>query len=235
MRRGALALAGLLLGALPVAGQSLPAEVCATLRAERGRYGPRPSPAELTNILNATAWVHRADGWGLSRKLTGERCPGLPGHDGDVACDVLHHRPSAQIWDVLVAAGEAAMPSCDGYLGVQTDISRPWVAPVEPVGAIPSPPPGPDPVAAELAQLRAEIERLRPLLEAARNEAMDAAARALALQGQVDALARDLQATRTSLEEHREAVRRASTWAKRWLLDRLLPALGGVLAGWLAR
>jgi hypothetical protein len=82
-------------------------------------------------MLNEIAWTHRSEGWGLSRKGSGEKCPSPA---GDVACDVLHHRPSNHIVDVFVAAGQQATPTWN-VLGVMTDASRPWVAPVAPGGS----------------------------------------------------------------------------------------------------
>lgn len=98
------------------------------VRAERAKYGASVSGANLGALLNAVAWKNRSSGWGLSRKDFGTQCASPV---GQVACDILYHKPTNTIYDVLIAAGEASTPTWDP-LGENTDSRRPWVAPVQP-------------------------------------------------------------------------------------------------------
>src|SRR5690606_9496977 len=71
-----------------------------TVQAVRVKYGPRPSDEELGKMLNEIAWIHRADGWGLSVKKQGTRAPSPQGVD--IAHDVLHKMPEDLIFDVFI-------------------------------------------------------------------------------------------------------------------------------------
>jgi len=112
-------------------GGSTP-NILSTVRAVRANYGAQPSDQELGQMLNEMAWIERAGGWGLSTKSGGTRCPSPQGVD--IACDILYHRPSNVIVDVLIAAGEASTPSWS-VLGQNTDPSRPWLAPIQSGGS----------------------------------------------------------------------------------------------------
>jgi len=92
-------------------------------------------------MLNAVAWAHRAEGFGLSRKVGGTTVP-FPG-GGTICHDVLM-LPAGTAWDVLIAAGGASTPY-QGESFVITDPNRPWVAPVDPGVPIPTPIPIPIP------------------------------------------------------------------------------------------
>jgi len=151
----------------------LPDAVFATLKAERARFGATPTDVELGVLLNRVAWAHRADGFGLSRKVGGTTAP-FPG-GGTICHDVLQLRDGTA-WDVLLAAGEGATP-VQGDSFLITDPARPWVAPVDP-GTPPMPepptpePPTPEPpdfapVVAELAAQVAALETRVKALEAA--------------------------------------------------------------------
>ncbi len=117
----------------------LPDEVFATLKAVCAAYPFTvvQTASDLGAILNRVAWIHRADGWGLSRKDFGT-C--VPSPVGLVAEDVLHHKPSNFHWDVLAAAavGAPLKPIQTDAIGPMTDPRRPWVAPVDPGGVAPS-------------------------------------------------------------------------------------------------
>jgi len=213
-----LALMALVLPPSTAFAQQLPAEVCATLQAERARYGTIPTPVELGKIENATAWTHRPD-WGLSGKTVGNRCPAPGGQD--VACDILHRRSDNLIWDVLVAAGEASTPACGEALGPMTDPSRPWIAPVDPGGGD-DPTPQPTTIEQALRQLTVAID--------------DQSAQLLRMQDRLDTIEaslRDLDAKLTghaaSLEEHRAEGQKAMAWAKNW--KNWVAVFGGVLGG----
>jgi len=217
--------------------QVLPEPVCATLRAERATYGATPTSAELGALLNAVAWAHRADGWGLSAKAAGSRCP-WPG-PGDVACDILHRRTDGLIWDVLIAAGERAEPSCVEALGPQTDPERPWVAPVDPGGGAPPPPPGPVPgdqleaLRAAVAAVGARLESLTAPIEQGRADSREAAERTVALEAALAEARVELAAVATSLEEHRAEARKVRNWVKDW--RSWAAVAGGIMAGFVAK
>jgi hypothetical protein len=127
-------LANTITGEPNVANPQLPQEVCDAVIRERGKYGPVPTRPELAQILNDAAWsVGQGADWGLSRKDQGFNVssPDRPGL-GNIASDILHRKSDNMIWDVLVAAGEAATPNCGEALGPMGDPNRPWVAPVQP-------------------------------------------------------------------------------------------------------
>jgi hypothetical protein len=122
----------------------LPGFVCQILKEERAKFSRINDPADLSDILNRTAY--RANGnkvegdWGLSTKRGGNRCPS-PGSDTntDIACDILHRRSDNIIWDVLGSAGvgEKSEPNCGEALGPMGDGSRPWVSASVPPGQEP--------------------------------------------------------------------------------------------------
>lgn len=105
-----------------------PTSLLEDVRSERAKYGTNVVGGDLGALLNAIAWKNRSSGWGLSRKDFGEQCASPV---GQIACDILYHRPSNTIYDVLYAAGEVSKPQWD-KLGENTDERRPWVAPVQP-------------------------------------------------------------------------------------------------------
>jgi hypothetical protein len=85
-----------LLLAAPVAAQN---NLLADVQAERAKYPEGPIPAAtIAKILNAVAWAHRAEGWGMLEKGSGNSCP-IAGTF--VSCDILIHKPSVTHWDVL--------------------------------------------------------------------------------------------------------------------------------------
>lgn len=110
------------LSAVPAHAQpSLLAEVTA----ERSRYGA-VTPTDVAAILNAVAWRHRSDGWGLLEKTFGANCPTATTR---IACDILVHRPSGQHFDVLKDAEGSASPVWQNKGPI--DLSR-FLAPVDP-------------------------------------------------------------------------------------------------------
>jgi hypothetical protein len=197
----------LTLGAVSAAAQDLGA-VVQSLQQERQKYGATMNDDECVELINAVAWKHRADGWGLSGKTFGKH--GVR-HDGEqVAHDVLHHRPTNKIWDVLGAAGaQSTPPRSAGDLGPggpPPGSNRPWVAPVAPRGA-PEPQPQPQPqptpqppppvdlsgIEARLAVQERQIETILRLLESlepdvrkAAFEAFNAASRASEIKTAVE-------------------------------------------------
>ncbi|MEK7138656.1 MAG: pilin [Patescibacteria group bacterium] len=107
-----------------------PPNILADVTAERAKYGAAPNETDLGKILNAVAWKNKNAGWGLSGKNFGTRCPSPA---GEIACDILHHKPTNVIVDVFVAAGDGG-PTTPAWqvIGPPPGTNRPWVAPVQP-------------------------------------------------------------------------------------------------------
>ena len=145
-------LAIVLVAAVPVSAQpSLLAEVTA----ERARYGA-VTPADVAAILNAVAWRHRSEGWGLLEKTFGANCPTATTR---IACDILVHRPSGQHFDVLRDAEGSASPDWQNKGPI--DLSR-FLAPVDPGASSGGPvtPPDPQPPAVDLQPLLTRLDAL---------------------------------------------------------------------------
>jgi hypothetical protein len=87
------------------------------------------SDEHLGELLNAVAWRHRAEGWGLSRK-TGGRHVDSPA--GPIAEDILQTQDGHH-YDVLgsAARGNPLRPWQAESIGIIDLRARPWVAPVE--------------------------------------------------------------------------------------------------------
>lgn len=116
-----------------------------TLRMLRPSFTDPLSAADVGSLLNAVAWRHRDDGWGLLRKTQGNIC--VAPDQGGVACDILTHRLGngggfVEHFDVLQDAGAG---------GANTPV---WIADglidstrfVAPIAVVVSPPPPPPPV-----------------------------------------------------------------------------------------
>ena len=117
-----------------------------TVAQVRGKYGEKPSLDECGAICNEVAWIHRAEGFGVSRKESGTRAVR---HDGtNIAVDVIM-KTDGDAWDILVGAGEQAAPAFYP-LGKITDPARGFVAPIAPKDAPPTPSPDPPPSQDEL-------------------------------------------------------------------------------------
>ncbi|PYR52806.1 MAG: hypothetical protein DMF89_01380 [Acidobacteria bacterium] len=102
-----------------------------TLEQLRPEYPTPMSPAQLAELLDRVAWLHRSEGWGLLRKDTGNRCPlsnGVP-----VSCDFLFHLPSRQGFDVLIRSDTDAVPAWQGPVDLSTEVSR-FIFPIPPPG-----------------------------------------------------------------------------------------------------
>ncbi len=116
----------------PGVPMKLPAHVFATLQSVRAKY-PTPLGNQGAAVLNETAWIHRAEGYGLHSKPAGFNCP-QPKSGASCSCDFL--RLSTLGFDVLADAEGAGTP-------VQADSQSAdaalWLPPVDP-GAITVPP-----------------------------------------------------------------------------------------------
>jgi hypothetical protein len=129
MKRFLIGLA-LVVWATPALAQ---ANLQSALEAIRPSYPTPMSPAQLAEMLNRVAWDHRAEGWGLLAKPSGNNCPMANGVL--ISCDFLVYQPTAQGWDVLTASDTDAIPSWQGPYPI--DLGR-FVAPIPP----PAPPTG---------------------------------------------------------------------------------------------
>ena len=136
----------------------LPDAVFATLVAERNRYGAVPTARQLGVILNNTAYTHRGEGFGLSRKDSGSNAPFPGGNPPFIAHDILM-LSDGTAWDCLIAAGAESLPY-QGESFLITDPNRAWVRPVPP-DAQPEPPPPPSNLEARVLELEAQVAELQ--------------------------------------------------------------------------
>ena len=105
---------------------------------QRRQWYPTPmTNDQLGELLNAVAWAHRAEGYGLLMKRTGANCQ-QPLTGALVSHDILMLRTGA-IFDCLINAEGAAKPTWAPRNPV--DPAR-WVRPVD-VGGVSLPPPEP--------------------------------------------------------------------------------------------
>lgn len=118
-----------------------PASLEDAVRAERAKYPALLTLDQPAKILNAVAWAHRADGWGLSAKPNGNHVPAPQGMF--VAYDILHHQPSNALFGCFTDELRATVNWGEEiYHG--DPVGRPWVAPIAPVDAPIDPPPPAD-------------------------------------------------------------------------------------------
>jgi hypothetical protein len=80
-----------------------------TLERLRRDYPTPMSTEEIGQLLNAVAWAHRADGFGLLRKPTGANCR-QPQTGTLISRDILM-LPDGRIWDCLIDAEGRGMPT----------------------------------------------------------------------------------------------------------------------------
>ncbi len=100
-----------------------PASLLNDVIAARARYGATLSESELSELLASVASQH--SGWGLLRKVPGSS--GCNGSDGFVACDVLFHSPSCDIYDVLIAADPNIGPATPAWQFAGIGNRNDWV------------------------------------------------------------------------------------------------------------
>jgi hypothetical protein len=140
-----------------------PASLLPTVQAVRLKY-PNPTQADLGAMLNEIAWIHRADGWGLSRKPSGNHTT-QPRTGERIAVDIQHHKYTGTIWDVFADAGGTTTPMW-GEANPHNDPARIWIAPVEPLSTGADGDPGdendtPTPPFTGIDKLRPGIDKLR--------------------------------------------------------------------------
>jgi len=111
-----------------------------TLTALRKTYPTPMSPAQLGELLNETAWQHRAEGYGLLKKPAGGNCP-QPVTGTKVSRDILM-LPDGRIYDCLIDAEGQAIPTWGPKKPVSPAL---WLAPVDADAAVPPDPPTPEP------------------------------------------------------------------------------------------
>ena len=104
-----------------------PPSLLSDVQAERAKYGTPMTKDELSSLLNAVAWKNQGAGWGLLSKTSGNNCPFA---SGPISCDILFHKPSRLVYDVLVNIEGPADPTWR-LVGPENDLSR-WFAPVQP-------------------------------------------------------------------------------------------------------
>lgn len=120
-------------------------EILTSLQRERAKYGATMTDDQCVELINAVAWAHRADGWGVNAKDFGTH--GVRYDGARLAHDILHHKPTDRIYDVLASAGAASVPVWQdkGPNTQPPNQGRSWVAPIAPLGAV-EPEPGEPPV-----------------------------------------------------------------------------------------
>lgn len=123
-----------------------------TLEALRLAYPAGWTHADRGAYLNAVAFKHKDEGWGLLAKPGGNRCPTPQGVD--VSCDYLVYRPTMQGFDVLADETRPTWQAGDVF----TSEPERWVAPVSTGSPVPPPiDPLPPPVTAPPLDLHAAI------------------------------------------------------------------------------
>ena len=95
----------ILLLALAVPASAQPS-LLGDVQAERAKYGPSMTKAEVAQMLNAVAVKH--PGWGLLRKGSGNSCPL---GETFISCDILIDSATGHHFDVLIDAENTARPT----------------------------------------------------------------------------------------------------------------------------
>lgn len=130
-----------------------------TVQRLRSAYGATMTDDECARLCNDVAWVHRADGWGVNAKASGVH--GVLPNGTKIAHDILHHRPTNELVDILTSAGAASVPTWTP-VGPPQSIDRVFVAPVDfsaPTGPTP-PAPTPDAVLTALRHMQDRMDAL---------------------------------------------------------------------------
>jgi hypothetical protein len=132
------------------------ANLLTTITSVRAQYGATMTDDECVALCNEVAWLHRAEGYGLSHKAGGTHGTR---YDGEPCCHDVLMKANGSYWDILGAAGAASIPTWqDSPNGVITDPSRYWVAPIVPQGGVVVPPVDPPPSGGDLEARVARLE-----------------------------------------------------------------------------
>src|SRR5262245_55840501 len=190
-----------LLLAAPVAAQN---NLLTDLQAERAKYPDGPIPAAtIAKILNAVAWAHRAEGWGMLQKGSGNSCPIAGTY---VSCDILIHKPSVTHWDVLNnAEGDGTGTAAAQFNLVGPCVLGPasrcamsnFLDPIDPGGTAPAP----GPPATPPPDLGPRVTMLEKQVQSLTGEIR-------ALRGQVAALTLTVTAATAGTDANTESVAR---------------------------
>lgn len=111
-----------------------------TLKALRLMYGTPMTPEENGALLNATAWLHRAEGYGVYYKPAGNNCP-MP-NGLLISRDILYNKTTGIGYDCLQDSEGAGVPVWVEAHGLKIEN---WTAPIDPGGVI-EPPVPPTPI-----------------------------------------------------------------------------------------
>jgi hypothetical protein len=100
----------------------VPGSVAETVKKIWDKYGGW----DRGTMLNEIAWIHRGEGWGLSRKTSGAHV--TQPHTGErIAHDILHHLHTNTLWDVFTDRGPTWNQAAP-----HNNPERIWLPPVEP-------------------------------------------------------------------------------------------------------
>ncbi len=156
----------------------MPESLESAVRAERAKYPVLLTIDQPAKILNAVAWAHRADGWGLSVKKNGNNVPSPQGVP--VAYDILHHKPTDTLW----GCGTGEWHTFTVNWGLEDhhhNPERPWLAPIQPAdGPIEEPedPPEQPDYSAQFAEIRGRLDALTATVITVHDVALEAKAKA---------------------------------------------------------
>jgi hypothetical protein len=204
-----------LLLAAPVAAQN---NLLPDVQAERAKYPDGPIPAAaIAKILNAVAWAHRAEGWGMLEKGSGNSCP-IAGTF--VSCDILIHKPSATHWDVLNnAEGDGTGTAAAQFNLVGPCVLGPasgcamshFLDPVDPGGTVPAPEPVPPATPApdlgpRVTMLEKQVQSLTGEIRSLRDQAAALTATVTATTAATDANTESVARIDKYLADHPIAV-----------------------------
>jgi hypothetical protein len=206
-----------LLLAAPVAAQN---DLLPDVQAERAKYPDGPIPADtIAKILNAVAWAHRAEGWGMLEKVSGNSCP-IAGTF--VSCDILIHKPSVTHWDVLNnAEGDGSGTAAAQFNLVGPCVPGPasgcamshFLDPLDPGDTVPTtaPEPGPPATAApdfgpRVTMLEQQVQSLTGEIRSLRDQAAALTATVTATTAATDANTESVARIDKYLAEHPIAV-----------------------------
>ena len=160
-----------------------PTSLLATVAKVRSYYGTPMTDDQCVELCNAVAWTHRADGWGLSRKVDGVRGRRYDGQE--CAHDILHHLPTNLLFDVLAGAPQTATPVWQPK-GPPQSADRTWVAPIPPAYAAPAPPVPPAPSGPTNAEIMAVLRDIQMALDLISHNANQGALTALQTQNDLE-------------------------------------------------
>lgn len=205
MRRFVFGLVLVLLSAAQAAAQS---SILSDLQTARAAHcSASCSPAQLADILNDVAWLHRDEGVGLLAKPSGNSCP-QPTTGILVSCDFLVSRPLGLGADVIGDSDGAARVGFSRF-SESVDLSR-FVAPVAPTSSVPPSSSGggvPTCPATDLSTVLGKLDALAARLDALASSQADLKpALEQSLTAQIDLLRADLRDRAVAFPSYRGKV-----------------------------